>query len=136
MYRWLTIVLAAALAAAAGCGGNDAAPVGVATDAEFMTDFKELLTDFHKQKRRWPSKAEELGPLEPTHPGAVRRVQQGTIVYSWGAAVGTSGQEVIAHEKAAAEKGGQVLLEDGTVKSMTAAEFAAAPKAAGKVGKK
>ena len=38
-------------------------------------------------------------------------------------------KEIVAHEKNAPAEGGYVLLQDGSVKTMTAAEFAAAPKA-------
>jgi hypothetical protein len=36
---------------------------------------------------------------------------------------------VVAYEKKVPTEGGHVLLQDGTVKQMTAAEFQSAPKA-------
>ena len=41
----------------------------------------------------------------------------------------TNGDAILAHGKGAESKGGPVLLQDGTIKSMTAAEFNVAPKA-------
>ena len=124
-------ILSAFVCTLFGCGGGGA-PVAVATDAEFMTDVKELLQEAGAQLKRAPAKQEEVSKLEPSHPGAVKRIKMGTIIVVWGVPIGTAGQGVLAYEKTTADKGGPVLLEDGTIKTMTAAEFAAAPKAAKK----
>ncbi len=123
--RWLTFGLAIVLA---GCGGG--AGSRPPSNSDNLADLKELLEELQSQKKKPPAKATELGPLEPVHPMAVRQIQRGDLVYVWGASLGT-GQAVLAYPKDAAEKGGAVLLQDGSVKEMTAAEFAAAPKAAG-----
>ena len=39
------------------------------------------------------------------------------------------GQKVLAYEKDVPQKGGAVVMADGTVKAMTPEEFQAAPKA-------
>jgi hypothetical protein len=52
------------------------------------------------------------------------------IVYQWGARIDPAGGEtVLAYEKKAPSEGGWVLMQDGTVKQITADEFKAAPKA-------
>ena len=112
--------------------GCSSAPEGSPPSAgDNMADMKELLQDYQQQKKNPATKFADFKSFEPVHPLAIRQLQREGIVYVWGAAFG-SGSGVIAYPKDAAEKGGTVLLQDGTLKPMTAAEFAAAPKAAGK----
>ena len=70
------------------------------------------------------------------YPGAVEMLRSGQLVVQWGAPLtpeGESTDAVLAYVKAVPEQGGQVLLQDGrTIKTMTADEFKAAPKAAGR----
>ena len=99
--------------------------------ATTLAEVKELVDTFQKQKKRSPAKMADLSPLEPAFPDAVRLLNTQECVYQWGAGL-SSGQAVLAHGKDVAAAGGPVLLQDGTVKEMTAAEFAAAPKAAKK----
>lgn len=109
-----------------GCGSGAESKPPTATDN--MTDMKELLQEYQEQYKKSPTKANDLKSFEPVHPMAVRQIQRDFIVVVWGATYG-SGTGIIAYPKDAPDKGGTVLLQDGTVKSMTAAEFAAAPKA-------
>jgi hypothetical protein len=58
-------------------------------------------------------------------------------VIVWGATMAGEGDgggaaEIVAYEKAAPTDGGAVLYQNGQVKKLSAAEFAAAPKAAKK----
>ena len=79
-----------------------------------------------------PRKPEDFSDFIDSMPTAFQRVKEGEYVVVWGvgrsAVPGTSGQ-VLAYEKKVPTEGGAVLLRDGTVKQMTAAEFNAAPKA-------
>jgi len=79
-----------------------------------------------------PGKLADFDQHWDNMPNAYSRIQSGEYVVAWG--VGHSkapgaGQQILAYEKKAAAEGGAVLLRDGTMKTMTAAEFAAAPKA-------
>jgi hypothetical protein len=56
-------------------------------------------------------------------------IRSGDIVYMWGAGHVPGGTQVVAYEKRVTTECGFVLLQDGTAKEMTAAEFQAAPKA-------
>jgi hypothetical protein len=79
-----------------------------------------------------PSKPDDFNDYIDTMPNGLARIKQGDYVVAWGvgrsAAPGAANQ-ILVYEKKAATEGGAVLLRDGTVKQMTAAEFAAAPKA-------
>ena len=125
--------LAAGLLLVAGCS-NTATPAAPAESLtpESLADIKDLVTKFQLQKKRPPNSVEEFGSLEPAFPSGVGCVRSGQCVYVWGTGLQPSSQAVLAYGKDAAASGGHVLLQDGTVKSMTAAEFAAAPKAAKK----
>ena len=65
---------------------------------------------------------------------AVDAIKSGELVVQWGAPLSPQGEPadaVLAYGKTVPEQGGPVLLQDGwAIKSMTADEFRAAPKAA------
>jgi hypothetical protein len=114
-----------------GCGGSpkvDPAP----STGQLLKNLKELLAEYQKQKNKAPSAITDFGELEYSFDGAMWLLRNNKVVYVWGAPLKADGQAVIAYVAEAPQSGGEVLLEDGTVKTMTAAEFAAAPKAAGK----
>ncbi len=86
--------------------------------------------------KRPPSKIEELAPFYENNAAITAAVHDGTIVVLWNASfqtmtAGTS-NTVLAYEKDAKDKGGVVLMADGSVRTMTAKEFEGAAKAAGK----
>jgi hypothetical protein len=70
------------------------------------------------------------------YPGAVELLKSGQLVVQWGAPLTPEGEAtdaVLAYLKTVPERGGLVLLQDGrTIKTMTAEELKAAPKAAGR----
>jgi hypothetical protein len=71
----------------------------------------------------------EFIPMEPMAPVASEHLQNGNLVYIWGADLVSGGRKIIAYDKAVETSGGWVLLEDGTVQEMTSEAFASAPKA-------
>jgi hypothetical protein len=128
-----TCMLAAVLAvAAAGCGGGQSA--GTADSAgpeakDALEDLKALLTDAGQTGKRPPANANDMmQQFDATNPAASNGLMRGLIVYAWGAKL-TGGSAVVAHDAKAETDGGYVLLQDGTIKVMTADEFKAAPKA-------
>jgi hypothetical protein len=70
--------------------------------------------------------------LAAVHLGADYYIRSGQIEYIWGTKL-TDGPEaahkVIAFQTSAATDGGWVLFQDGSLKRLSAAEFAQAPKA-------
>jgi hypothetical protein len=79
-----------------------------------------------------PRKPDDFNDYVDSMPTALERIKQGDYVVAWG--VGRSsapgmGNQILAYEKKVPAEGGAVLLRDGTVRQLTAAEFAEAPKA-------
>jgi len=116
---------------AAGCGDNK--PVArQLTGKEKLEEVGQMLKSLANEKQSPPAKPADLANVEPLIPMSAEDIRSGAIVYSWGTGISSGGaaaSTVIAYEKKAATDGGYVLLQDGTVKQMSAAEFQAAPKA-------
>ena len=89
-------------------------------------DIGRLLKILSDDGKRPPSRAAELQPYEALIPVASPALQNGEVVYLWGAGYAFGGQDVAAYEKKVPAEGGLVLFTGGTVKSMTAADFASA----------
>ena len=94
-----------------------------------MEELGLLLKTLAEEGRKPPDKLANLGPVEPMLPIAGPAIRNGDLIYVWGAGYVAGGNQVVAYEKKALTDGGFVLLQDGTVKEMTAAELQAAPKA-------
>jgi flagellar basal body-associated protein FliL len=83
-----------------------------------------------------PTKAEDLAPFYENDAGVTAALKSGAFVVFWNASfrdmkAGTS-NTVLGYEKEAPEKGGLVLIADGSVRPMNANAFKAAVKASGK----
>jgi hypothetical protein len=114
-----------------GCGA-DTPPTNPAdqgpTAKGALEDLANLLKATAEEKKRPPAKTTDLEPYEGAFLSATLGIHQKRIVYIWGASL-SGGSSVVAYDANAESAGGYVLLQDGTVKEMTAAEFKAAPKA-------
>lgn len=131
MHRLISTVVLLAAAMTLGCGGSDT-PKSVGLDQVRMTELTELgdmLKSLAAENKKPPAKLADLAEFEPMIPSASPALRNGEVVYLWGTGYVAKGTAIVAHEKKAPIEGGSVLLQDGTVKQMTAAEFAAAPKA-------
>lgn len=117
-----------------GCGGGvDSSGIATGpTEEATLQDLSVLLKSLAEQKKKPPTKLAELDAYEAIYMAAYKGVESKSVVYLWGNGVVAGGKAVIAYDAKVEASGGYVLLEDGTVKKMTAAEFAAAPKAAKK----
>jgi hypothetical protein len=79
-----------------------------------------------------PRKPDDFNDYVDSMPNALGRIKAGEYVVAWGVGRSTASgaaAQVLAYEKKAPSEGGVVLLRDGTVKQLSATEFAAAPKA-------
>ena len=125
------IVLASALSGCSSGASNENS--GPPTNADALRDVANMIRDFSAASNRPPSKAADLAGYKSLYHVGYQAIESGDVVVLWGAKVagegGGGGDSIIAYEKAAPESGGSVLLENGTVKQMSAAEFNAAPKA-------
>jgi|SRR5439155_18990870 len=126
------IAAAASLALLVGCSssrnpGADEPPVAAA-----LRDLNDLLRT--TAGGHSPTKLSDLDRHKSMFSRAYEAVKSGEVVVLWGAAQKGEGETgkneaVVAYEKDAPTNGGYVLLSAGSVKKMTASEFAAAPKA-------
>jgi hypothetical protein len=114
-----------------GCGTPAAVPAPQPPpDAELgLKELGEVYKYRAAQKAPAPARAEDLMENAGAVDNALPLINEGHVVVVWRVAYAPTSTEVLAYEKDAATAGGKVLLRTGTVKQMTAAEFAAAPKA-------
>ncbi len=129
---WRSGLLIASLCFSSGCGG--ASPTSAAqsdgpTARPALEDLGGMLKAIAEDKKRPPSRPAELEPYEVVYLSATTAIHRGTIEYQWGAGLKPGSTAVIANEQKVGTQGGWVLLQDGTLKEMTAADFQAAPKA-------
>jgi hypothetical protein len=127
------LIAAVAMSFSIGCGGaaSDTSSLTGPAPNDGLNDLVRLLKDAAATNKKLPAKVQDLVAFEAEYPAAAAFLQGGSIVYKWGSQLSTeAGAEttVIAHEAEAATKGGWVLLQDGTIKQMTADEFKAAKK--------
>ena len=94
-----------------------------------LKEFGDLLKALQEEGTKPPAKLAALEPIEPRIPVAGPAIRNGDIVYIWGAEYAPGSNKLVAYEKQTPTDGGLVLLQDGTVKEMSSAEFSSAPKA-------
>jgi hypothetical protein len=114
----------------AGCGSSlsTAPPSEEETTRGALVGLGTLLRASAEEKKRPPANLNELEPYSGGFVFATSAIQQKKIVYVWGAGMG-GGTAIVGYDANAPTAGGLVLLQDGTVKRMSASEFASAPKA-------
>ncbi|MCI0376362.1 MAG: hypothetical protein L0215_02020 [Gemmataceae bacterium] len=125
-------VVAAAMLPLAGCGGARNPPIAAAqTMEEKLTRIGSLYLHYSGDKEQAPGSAQDLRLIQE-HAADLTPVDAGEIVVIWGVKIRDdpqSGRLILGYEKDAPKSGGLVLMADGQVKQMSAAQFAAAPKA-------
>ena len=107
-----------------GCGPSTAGP-------ESLTQYSigqigQLFHLYQKGQKPPPKGLQDILPLERALPGAVGSIKSKEVLIYWGAGLSDAPEAastVLAYQKDVPEKGGEVLMQDGTAKKMTAAEF-------------
>jgi hypothetical protein len=101
------------------------------TVADDLFEVAGLLRDHTIQFQRGPARLADVANNQPLYPRGYHAIQNGTIVVLWGVPLPAEGgpANVIAYEKKSETEGGNVLLQNGEIKQMSASEFASAPKA-------
>ena len=119
---WVSITLV-------GCGSDaNTAPVPP-SNKDYLQELGDALKNLPPDIKKAPGKMSELDAIEPLIPSAGTAIRTGSIIYVWGTSYQAGSISILAYEKSAPEAGGFVLLQDGTVKKLTAQEFATTSKA-------
>jgi hypothetical protein len=119
---------------AIGCGDGpprDSKPAGP-TAADALANLRDLYTQASQGKVSLPKNLAEFTALEPFFPVAGLFVLGGQIDCDWGAglkASATSSKHRLAFESGAAQSGGWVLFQDGSIREVKADEFQSLLKA-------
>lgn len=136
-YRGILALSFGLALAVSGCGSKQAAPTQESATLSKLNDVAELYRVYTITNKKPPKSKAEAGKMENAVPSGLTPINTGDIVVFWGAELidlgeepsSTTSDKILAYEKDVPEKGGKVLTLDRRVKSMTAAEFASAPKA-------
>jgi hypothetical protein len=115
-----------------GCSSGETAPVPLGAPAakESLIDLAGLLKYLKEENRSPPAKVADIEPVEPLFQAAYLGLIRNDIVYVWGASIDpAAGDKVLAYEKGVESSSGWVLMQDGSVETMQASAFQAAPKA-------
>jgi hypothetical protein len=134
VFKLLTISLALGPVWSAGCSSSHPSGAGGGfPQSDVFAEVAGMLREYLVANRRGPAKVADLAPYENTYPYAYQAIKSGDIEVVWGAVIAGEGgggsDAVIAYEKKVPAEGGYVLLENGKIKEMKAAEFQSAPKA-------
>jgi len=124
-------LLGAAVLFALGCSQAPHSATAVSGESQ-LKELNAVYEYVEYSKMPAPRRKEDFAQHWDSMPNAFDRVQNGEIVVVWGIGRSTApgtGQQILAYEKAAPTEGGAVLLRNGTVKTMTAEDFAKTPKA-------
>lgn len=121
----------------AGCGSKDQVITPDKAAESRLNDVGEIYRVYSLTFKKPPKTKVDLAKVENVSPSGMTPILSGEIEVYWGSELtdlnedpgGTPSDKILAFEKDAPTKGGQVLMLDRTVKSMTVEEFAAAPKA-------
>jgi hypothetical protein len=89
---------------------------------------------YQKGQKPPPQGLKDILPLKRQYPAAVQSISSKDVLVYWGVGFSDAPEAastVLAYHKDVPEQGGEVLMQDGTAKKMTAAEFQAAVKPPG-----
>ena len=128
----VAVVAAGGFAVLPGCGGRGGRPQAAAGDADMgLVDLKAFLEGAKAGKLK-TTRADALPVIQAQHMAADYALGKGDIVFQWGTALADgpeAAKRLVAFQKVAEKEGGWALFQDGSIRRITAAEFAAAPKA-------
>lgn len=110
---------------------------GAAAKQKRMNDLKQIGLAYHNfcdsNFGKAPTAPQDLINVDPTAAPAIALLQNGEVVFIWGVKIqdmkqGTA-NTILAYEAGVPTNGGIVLMADGSVRQVTAAEFQQTPKA-------
>lgn len=129
LFFGIAVVLTSATLSMTGCGSKDV-PTNVSETAgmpeakDALLDLAELLKRLAAGNMKPPSDAAGFANYDVEHPAIATLISNGLVVYSFGATIdGTkAGDQWVAMQSNAKEKGGWVLLNNGEIRDMQAGE--------------
>jgi len=132
-----TLVVGLAVFIGLGCSKSTGPVTQEVAIESRLGEGAELYRFYTVQNKKPPKSVAEARTMENAVPSGLTPIVTGEVVVFWGAELNELGEEpagpesdkVLAYEKDVPEKGGRVLMLDRRIKTMTAEEFAAAPKA-------
>jgi hypothetical protein len=132
----LALALNVALVAAGCGGGSGPSPIVGEPPIEHigLMEVGEMYAAHLKEHGKPPTRTRDFEKYSQGFTIGSMGVQKGDLIVVWNAGkeddAALSSTRVLAYEKKTPKEGGEVLMQDGTIKVMTAEEFQAAPKAA------
>ena len=131
--RVMILVGVGSFALVTGCSSKPEQQAGhTPPQSEILSEVAAMYKGYVNDHRVPPKSMEDLEhPYEASNPHGGGALRRGDVVMFWGGSLpsGNESSVVLAYEKKVPEEGGLVLMQDGTVKEMTADQFRAAPKA-------
>jgi hypothetical protein len=126
-------LLAALLSAlAGGCGETQFGPPPQTAEQESIAQLGWVLGGY--RGKAVPKALKDILSREQGYPAAIGALRNGDLLLYWGVALSDgpdAAGTIVAYCKGVPENGGEVLMQDGTAKAMTADEFKAARKPPG-----
>jgi len=138
--RWKTVCLAFAWAGLViGCGPStpQSEPTPTEQTHQALQEVGELYRMYVVTHKKAPTSIADFAGSQTVAPLGYQKAKDGSVTVLWGALLTDtseegskdSAEEILAYEKKTPEQGGEVLMKNRTIKTMTAEEFKAAPKA-------
>jgi hypothetical protein len=119
-------------ALACGCGAGPVGPPPQTAEQESIVQLGRVLGGYRGKPA--PKALKDMLSREQGYPAAIGALRSKDVLLYWGVGLADSpdaAATVVAYRKEVPEKGGEVLMQDGIAKAMTADEFRVARKPAG-----
>ena len=116
---------------ALGCGkSQDAGDPDVERHKNVLTELFEMYSVYAKKNQKPPQRVADLTQKDnqTIHPAGAQALQSGEYTVVYGTDLTATADAILAYHKSVPNDGGWVLLANGNVKQMTAAEFNAPKK--------
>lgn len=134
--RFLYAMMIASLLGLIGCGGDSAASPEVARERA-IKQIGEVYRNSSRDAQKPPQSLADFKRYAQMAPAGYQAINDGSAIVFWDVALNDlsdapsadSADEVLAYEKQVPTAGGMVLLKNRSVRTMTADQFQAAPKA-------
>jgi hypothetical protein len=127
---WITALLTVIVPI--GCGPSTAGPESM--EQIKIVQVGQIFRIYQREQKPPPRGIKDVGSLAEALPAAISSLKSGEVLVYWGAGLSDgpdAASTVLAYQKDVPENGGEVLMQDGTARKMTAEEFKAAPRAPG-----